>query len=228
MTLPVSPLTVACASLLMGYVCGSFLTADVVSRAVARKSAFDLGVGNPGMANVGHELGTRAALVVLAGDVLKCVLAWTLARWLFTPQAELAGLMAGLGCTLGHNYPLWHGFTGGKGVTTTCSAIILATPLWGVLACLTGFAAVLASGYLCVGAVVIAGAYLILTLVLHGPGLEALVALALALLMTRAHWSALVATARGTQRPANLAIKLRARLGMPPLRGGRGQNGAAS
>ena len=46
-------------SLLIGYALGCILTADVVSRRFAHKSAFDLGRGNPGMANIGHELGTK-------------------------------------------------------------------------------------------------------------------------------------------------------------------------
>ena len=57
--------------LLVGYVFGSFLTAEVIARAVAGKSARQLGSGNPGMANITAQLGPKAGLVVLAGDLLK-------------------------------------------------------------------------------------------------------------------------------------------------------------
>ena len=59
----------------IGYAFGCFLTADVVCRMSVHKSCFSIGDGNPGMANVGHVLGTKAALAVLAGDILKTLLA---------------------------------------------------------------------------------------------------------------------------------------------------------
>lgn len=208
---------VALCSLLVGYACGNFLTANLVARARTGRSVWALGDGNPGMANVGHELGTGAALAVLAGDILKTLLAWLLVRALFPWATALAGLAAGLGVTLGHNYPIWHGLKGGKGVTTTCSAIILADPLWGLVSCFLGFASVVASGYLCVGAIVITWAYFALIALTYGLGLEALIALVLALLMQRAHWSALVKVRQGTQRRAGIAVTVRRKLHLPPL-----------
>lgn len=62
------------------------------------------------------------------------------------PWAALSGLWAGLGAVLGHNFPLWRGFRGGKGVAVTCAALILFSPLWGTAACLSGLAVTLLSG----------------------------------------------------------------------------------
>ncbi|MFC2705745.1 MAG: glycerol-3-phosphate acyltransferase [Olsenella profusa] len=210
-----STLITVVGSLALGYACGNFLTADLVARGYAHRPVFELGDGNPGMANVGHELGMRAAALVLVGDILKTVVAWATARALLSETPGLAGVIAGLGVTLGHNYPCWRRFRGGKGVTTTCSAIILATPLAGMVASLVGLAVVLFSGYLCLGAVAITWAYWILTALLRGPvSIESVVALVLTLLMMRAHWPALAGIRAGTTHKARLARALRSRLGI--------------
>ena len=86
--------TVVVCSLAVGYVCGSFLTAELVSKHVSGKSAFDVGMGNPGMANMGATYGTGWAAVTLAGDIAKTILAFVLARSLFpatAPRADVAG-----------------------------------------------------------------------------------------------------------------------------------------
>ena len=125
-------------SLLIGYAFGCFLTADVVCRRLVGKPVFHVGVGNPGMANVGHELGTKAAALVLAGDIAKTLAAWLVARALFPANAAVCGLAATTGATIGHNFPAWHRFRGGKGVTTTCAAIILAAPALGIASAVAG------------------------------------------------------------------------------------------
>ena len=104
--------------LLAGYVCGGFLTAELVARHCTGKSAAYLGTGNPGMANLAHELGKGWGAVVLAGDIAKTALAWLLCRVLFPGLGALAGLWSGLGAVLGHNFPIWRRFRGGKGVAS--------------------------------------------------------------------------------------------------------------
>ena len=200
-------------SLIIGYALGCILTADVVSRHFAHKTVFDLGVGNPGMANVGHELGHKAAACVLAGDIAKTLAAWLIARALFPAAADVAGLWAGLGSTLGHNYPVWHRFRGGKGVTTTCSAIILAAPVIGVVSCLLGVATVVVSGYLCWGAIASTAFYLVLVAIFKGGAERIAIAAALLVLMAIAHGSAVAGIKTGKTPRASLADKVLAKLG---------------
>ena len=61
--------------LLVGYLLGSFLTAECIARRLTGRSARDLGSGNPGMANIMATLGKGPGFAVLAGDVAKTVLA---------------------------------------------------------------------------------------------------------------------------------------------------------
>ena len=148
--------------LLIGYGCGCFLTAEVVARFAAGRSAAELGSGNPGMANIGSQLGLKWGAVVLAGDVLKTALACFLCGLvLFPGLGRLAVLWAGLGTVLGHNFPVWKKFKGGKGVAVTCAVLVFASPLWGVLSGLVGLAAVCLTGYLPLGAVLIPVVFLL-------------------------------------------------------------------
>ncbi|MGI6229991.1 MAG: glycerol-3-phosphate acyltransferase [Tractidigestivibacter sp.] len=155
----------ALASFAIGYLCGSFLTAEVVSRRFGKKSAFEVGLGNPGMANMGSVYGVRAAAITLAGDLVKVIVAFLIARTIFASQADLAGLYACVGATFGHVFPAWHRFRGGKGVATTGAAIVLTSPVLGGVALIAGLLVVLFGGYLCLGAIAIPAIWLVLQLV---------------------------------------------------------------
>lgn len=194
--------------LLIGYLCGNALTADLVSRHVAGKPAFELGVGNPGMANVGHELGTKWAAVTLTGDIGKTIMAVAASRALFPGLGPLAAAWAGLGTTLGHNYPFWHRFRGGKGVATTCSAIVLVSPAWGLLADVLGLAVVVLSGYLCVGAISIPAIFLLFTLGMGSPELTGVTTVLLGLMVLK-HGGPVLGIRTGETPRASIASKVR-------------------
>ncbi|MGN0287146.1 MAG: glycerol-3-phosphate acyltransferase [Atopobiaceae bacterium] len=197
--------------LLVGYLCGCILTADLVARHMAGKRAFELGDGNPGMANVGHCLGFRAAAYTLAGDLGKVILAAVVAGLSFPALGSAAIAWAGLGTTLGHNYPFWHGFRGGKGVATTCATIVLSSPIWGGLSCIAGFVVVVATQYLCLGALAIPAAFVVAMLAFGTPDLV-FVAVALLALMLPQHLPAVREIATGQTPKANIAQKVRQKL----------------
>ena len=139
----------------IGYLFGMILTGDVVAHALAHESAFAIGDGNPGMANVGRALGRKAALFTLVGDILKTVCAVVLSRFIYPQLEDLATAWAGLGATLGHDFPFWMKFRGGKGVASSSIAFVIFDPFWGLLANIAGMLVVFATKYLCIGGVVI-------------------------------------------------------------------------
>ena len=199
--------------LLVGYLCGCLLTADLVARHMAKCSIFELGDGNPGMANVGHELGTPAALVCLAGDILKTLLPVLVTSRLFGSLGwAVATGWTGLGATLGHIWPLWNHFRGGKGVTTIASTIILMNPLWGILAGVVGVGTIIVSGYLSVAAVVAMVFYTIAT-AFTLPIDCALISLFFTALQVLTHWSKLQGISTGTTHRASLSTKFWAKFG---------------
>lgn len=157
--------------ILVGYICGCFLTADLVVRYKLKQSAFDVGSHNPGMANVGSLLGVKWAAVVLFGDVLKTIVACELAYWVMAPSlGQIAVIYGGCGVLLGHDFPAWMRFRGGKGVTVTCSMLLLFDPVWGGISLLIGLATVVLTSQLCYGAVAISLAFCAFLFVFYGAG----------------------------------------------------------
>ena len=138
-------------SILIGYVFGCVLTAEIISRKIAGKPVAKIGpTGNPGMANVMDALGFWPGITVLLGDLVKCLIAMVIAALLFSKKAGwIVVLYAGLGCTLGHDFPFWRGFKGGKGVATSSASITIYSFPFSLIAHIAGIAVTLATKYLC-------------------------------------------------------------------------------
>ena len=170
--------------LLAGYLFGGFLTAEVVAQCTAGVSARDIGTGNPGL--------------VLAGDVIKTVAACWFCHQLAPELGLTALLYGGLGAVLGHNWPIWYKGRGGKGVAVTCAWLMLYLPVTGVLCCLAGGVAVLLTGYLPVGAVLIAALAVPVGWLQYGTEAGAVLALNAVIMVTR-HWAGLQRIHRGEE-----------------------------
>jgi glycerol-3-phosphate acyltransferase PlsY len=112
-----------------GYLLGTIPTADVVARR-ATAGAVDLrsaGTGNPGGANAVNVLGAKVGAVVLVGDVSKGALACVAGRAIAGP---LGGHLAGTASVVGHCYPVWTGFRGGKGVAASVGQCLATFPAY--------------------------------------------------------------------------------------------------
>lgn len=136
---PTLSLVAALASLAIGYLMGSVSFAVVVSRLLGLRDPRSFGSGNPGATNVlrgGHKL---AAALTLAGDLAKGWLAVALASFAVSRGWLVEGAIpvAGLGAFLGHLYPLYHGFKGGKGVATALGVLLGLQPLLALATALT-------------------------------------------------------------------------------------------
>ena len=195
------------ACLAIGYFFGCFLTGALVVRLKTGKSVAEFGTGNPGMANVTVIFGLKAGLLVLAGDLLKTVLACLLCLLLFggdflkEPQlsiGRISCLWGGLGAVLGHNWPFWRKFSGGKGVAVTCMAIFLFSPLWGALADLAGMMTVLITGFLPLGAVVITIVFTLFSFLFISPEACVLAVILMVIMFSR-HWKGLIRMVRGEE-----------------------------
>lgn len=87
------------------------------------------GSGNAGSTNMLRTMGIKAGLITFLGDCFKCVAAVLIVRGIFASRAEdilpLLSLYAGFGAVLGHNYPFYLKFKGGKGIAVTAGMIFI-------------------------------------------------------------------------------------------------------
>lgn len=115
----------------IAYLVGSIPFGLLISRAVGRVDIRQYGSGNIGTANVLRIVGKRAAALTLLGDLLKGFLPTVLA--LLLGETELLVVGVGMAAVLGHNWPIYLRFVGGKGVATSFGALLAMTPLPAVL-----------------------------------------------------------------------------------------------
>ncbi|MGH6628966.1 MAG: glycerol-3-phosphate 1-O-acyltransferase PlsY [Burkholderiales bacterium] len=114
---------------LIGYLLGSIPFAVIVSRAFALPDPRSYGSGNPGATNVLRTGRKAAAALTLLGDVLKGWLAVFLAqRMAEAGTADVTAAAAAVAVTLGHMYPVFLRFRGGKGVSTTTGVLVALDP----------------------------------------------------------------------------------------------------
>lgn len=106
----------------VSYLCGSFSSSVVVSKVFLRKDLREYGSGNAGLTNSYRLMGGKLTLLVLIGDVLKAVIGVSIGGWLMGPMGRL---IAGAFVMVGHMFPVFFGFRGGKGVLTGATMLAL-------------------------------------------------------------------------------------------------------
>jgi glycerol-3-phosphate acyltransferase PlsY len=123
---------------LAGYLIGSLSFAVIVSRAMGLADPRSYGSGNPGATNVLRSGSRKAAIATLFLDAVKGVVPVLLARFaaqrygLGEEAVEWCAALAGLGAFLGHLWPLWFHFKGGKGVATAAGVLLAINPWLGL------------------------------------------------------------------------------------------------
>lgn len=138
--------------LAIGYVCGLLQTGYLVGK-MNHVDIRKEGSGNAGSTNALRVMGWKAGAMTFAGDVIKCLAAVLIARYIYrdTEYVPLLAMYAGLGATLGHNFPFYLKFKGGKGIAVL-AGLVLSTGLVMVPIPLTAFLiAVLMTRYVSLG-----------------------------------------------------------------------------
>ncbi len=144
------------AALIFGYLCGSIPFGVLLTRFGGAPDLRSVGSGNIGATNVLRTGRKILAAATLAGDILKGTLAVAVTGLVFGRDASL---YAALGAFLGHLFPIWLGFKGGKGVATYIG-LLLGLALWLALAafCLIWIAIAAASRYSSLAALIASAA----------------------------------------------------------------------
>ena len=114
-------------SIIIGYIFGSIPSGLVLVKMVCGIDIREYGSKNIGTTNVFRTVGGRMASIVLVADVVKGILAVLLVRYLFDSNLHLE-LFTAIAALLGHNYSMFLGFKGGRGVATGLGLILLFMP----------------------------------------------------------------------------------------------------
>lgn len=159
-------------SIMIAYLLGSINFALVISRVFYHKDIRDYGSGNAGMTNVLRTFGKIPAALTLLGDLLKSIIAIFVADLLITylggyPDFMLGLEIVGLFALLGHVYPIYYNFKGGKGVLVSAGIILALDPLTLGILVLVFLLFFGVTRIISVGSIAAAIAYPIITLIIN-------------------------------------------------------------
>lgn len=144
--------------IVIGYVFGLFQTAFIYGK-MHGIDIRDHGSGNAGTTNALRVLGTKAGLIVFAGDVIKCILAMVVCSAIFgadnPEKAYLLRLYGASGAILGHNFPFYLNFRGGKGIAATAGLILAFHPFFIPMGVILFFGIFLTTHYVSLGSLLV-------------------------------------------------------------------------
>lgn len=190
----------------IAYLMGGINGAIVTSKYFFHKDIRNYGSGNAGLTNYYRTFGPVGVAMVIGIDVLKSVIAILIGGWLMKTQgAETVGrLFAGFCLILGHSYPVYYGFRGGKGVL--CGGVMALLADWRVgLLCWAVFAiVVIFTRYVSLGSILSSMSCFLWMLAFDHTSLEVILALLCGLLITVKHAENILRLIGGTERKLSI------------------------
>lgn len=151
------------ACLVLGYVMGNFQTSILISRKKFHEDIRSVGSGNAGSTNMIRVFGFAYGAFTFAGDFVKGLLAVVLGRLI---AGDLGGYLCGLGAVVGHCYPVFFGFRGGKGVAATFGMAWVVSPLCAAITTVVSAIVMLVSKTVSLGSLLGVTLYLLLLMFL--------------------------------------------------------------
>ena len=154
--------------ILIGYLCGLFQTGYIYGK----MNHIDIrkhGSGNAGTTNALRTLGWKAGVITFVGDCAKCVVAVLIVRFIYRDYANinLLAFYAGMGAVLGHNYPCYLKFKGGKGIASTAGLVLAVNPLMFLIVAVVFIGIVLITQYVSLASITIMLLFVV-QVVIHG------------------------------------------------------------
>ncbi len=150
-------------ALVIGYAFGLFQTGYLYGKSKGIDIRSE-GSGNAGTTNSLRVLGVKAGLITFLGDLFKAILAVALVHFLFRekyPQAvKVLELYAGFGAVLGHNFPFYLKFQGGKGIACTSGMILAVCPLAAPFCLFLFITSIAVTRYVSLGSILVVCSYL--------------------------------------------------------------------
>ena len=173
-------------AIIAAYLVGSIPFAMISSKIFGLADPRTYGSGNPGATNVLRSGNKKAALFTLIGDALKGTLVVVVAKQMGLDDTTIA--LVALAVFLGHLYPVFLGFKGGKGVATAAGVLFALDPLLGAAVAGTWLLVAYVSRYSSLAALVAAAAALLFAALMHGATNQTIVVGILGMALIGKHW----------------------------------------
>ncbi|MGN0778168.1 MAG: glycerol-3-phosphate 1-O-acyltransferase PlsY [Aristaeellaceae bacterium] len=145
----------------VAYLMGSISTGLLVARLLHGPNLREVGSKNTGASNALRTMGVKGGILTFVGDILKALIPCLLAKWWMGMNGAM---VAGVAVILGHNWPVFFQFKGGKGVSSTC-AVMLVTFWWQAIICYVVTIAIIAlTRFISLGSMVMVTLFAILVI----------------------------------------------------------------
>ena len=189
----------------ISYLLGSLNFAILISQKKFHEDIRTFGSGNAGMTNMLRTYGKTAALATLLGDAAKTALSVLIVGRLL--NGEWGAYVAGLACIVGHVYPLYFGFKGGKGVVTTAMMVLCLNPLVFAVLFLLFLIIVATTRYISLGSCICMLVYPFVLYRMAGPGFHVIIALLIAMFVLYLHRGNIQRLRNGTENKISFKKK---------------------
>lgn len=194
--------------IIISYLIGSIPTGLLLAKAAGGGDIRRAGSGNIGATNVARLLGKKLGLLTLLGDVLKAAIPmlavyWYLVHRELAPSArdlDLAVSLCGGAAFLGHVYPVYLKFKGGKGVATALGVFIVLEPVAVLISIIIFIAAVWISGFVSIGSLLVSALMTLWIWVLGGSSYHVFLAFFIAVLIWLKHMDNINRLLEGTEK----------------------------
>ena len=150
-------------TIVISYLLGSCSTGIIYSKLSSSGDIRTKGSKNAGATNMLRVMGKKAAAITLIGDMLKGVIAALLGKWLV--GGAFGAMLGSVFSVLGHNYPVFFGFKGGKGIATSFGSLLVALPVPVLISFVVFVVTVFATRFVSLGSILAAVAFPLAVLV---------------------------------------------------------------
>lgn len=191
---------------ILGYFIGTISSSYLIGKFAGNIDIRKHGSGNLGATNTLRVLGLKAGIGVLLADFLKGVAATLIGIWI---GGEFGGLMGGLGAIVGHNWPVFLGFKGGKGIATSLGLIFTLFPKIGAILVVCGIIIIAATRYVSLASLVGSIMFPILVAVFNYDLIYVIISIVIAVLAIYRHRSNIERLINGNENKINFNAKSR-------------------
>lgn len=192
---------------IIGYLIGNFAPSYFLGKITRNIDIRDHGSGNAGATNTFRVLGVRAGVIVFICDVLKGVLATLIGLWI--TKSQFGGALSGGMAVIGHNWPVFLSFKGGKGIASSFGLIITLFPGIGLILFAVAAILTLSTKYVSLGSISGAVLFPILLILFKQPFPMIIIGAALALIAVYRHKDNIKRLLNGRENKISFSVRKR-------------------